>query len=286
MRLGNTVVARNARGFLNVWKFVHDRSGLSFAEDRLEYLRQRIARRMRDLGLQDYEDYLQQLTFSHQDREFLKLMAELTVNETSFFREPRELEALQGSIVPKLLATRSPGEPIRLWSAGCSTGEEPYSVAMLLRELYRTAGAFKFEIVANDISKDALAAAERGRYAPARVRCLERRYLEQYFVRSDDQYEVTRMIRSYVTFQFGNLMDDHLPATVGPVDVILCRNVMIYFSQGVRRQVLRRLYSTLRQGGYLIVGHNESLHGLSEQFEPLYDNGALIYQKVVPEPID
>jgi len=274
-----TSLRQDAQGFLNVWKFVHDRSGMSFAEDKLEFLRTRIARRMKDIGAVGYADYLKHLTFSRGDREFLRLMDDLTINETSFFREPAELDALTNRVIPELLANRAPDDPIRFWSAGCSTGEEPYSLAMLLHELTRSIGPFEYEIAATDISEDALTAAQRGQYAAAVVFGMERRYLEQYFVLRDERFEVTSRLKSRVQFQFGNLMDDQLPAKIGPVDVVLCRNVMIYFSQGVRRQVIERLYSTLKPGGYLIVGHNETLHGVSEQFEHVYVDGVLIYRR-------
>lgn len=266
-------------GFLDVWKFVHDRSGMPFADGKLEHLRQRVTRRMRQLGLRDYKDYLRRMVLASNDKEFRSLMGLITTNETSFFRDAGVLDSFVSNVLVPMAHENGSERGLRIWSAGCSTGEEPYTLSMLALDTLPSELAARVEIVATDISERALSAAWRGTYAPAAVRGLERKYIERYFEFSGDHYQVSADVRARVRFAYGNLMDDQLPTIVGPVDIIFCRNVMIYFSQRVRREVAARIEVTLNPGGYLILGSNETLHNVSDGFDAVYPDNILMYRK-------
>ncbi len=231
------------------------------------------------LGLERFRGYYRYLKYSpEQQKEFDELVERVTTNETYFFRESYQLEVFIKDIIPELNSRKAPGERVRIWSAGCSTGEEPYTLGMLLDE----AGYIRrneYEIFGNDISRKVLQTARSGVYRESSFRTTEERYLRRYFSQDGRLFVLDDRIRNIVTFGNLNLMDDKALAVVGRVDVIFCRNVMIYFTPEARRRLLKVFYSRLRPGGFLLLGHSESLINESTDFELVTLRRDMVYRK-------
>jgi chemotaxis protein methyltransferase CheR len=221
-------------------------------------VRSRLAKRLRALGLPDFRSYLELMDADPTGAELTRMVDALTTNKTAFFRESAHFEHLATEVLPAL-----DGAGLRIWSAGCSTGEEPYTLAMLLAE--EGVGPRSARILATDISDRALAHARNAEYPASTLEgvpaALRKRYFEQT---SEGQFRVEQGIRSQVAFARLNLMADW--PMRGPFDVIFCRNVMIYFDREIRERLVRRFHDLLRAGGYLYVGHSESLTGLDHPF--------------------
>lgn len=236
-------------------------SGIALHEGKQELVRARLAKRLRALGLASYGEYLELIQRDRCGHELAQMVDALTTNKTSFFREPQHFDHLAQHLVP-LWAQR--GGRVRLWSAGCSTGEEPYSLAMVLCEHSRELARCDLRILATDLSRRVLAHARRAIYPEEAVRAVDPALVRKYFFRIETpagvEYRVCDEVRSYVRFARLNLVDPDWPLR-GPFDVIFCRNVMIYFDQPTRAELVRRLVALLCPGGVLYVGHSESLSG-------------------------
>src|SRR5262249_43825561 len=203
----------------------------------------------------------------------------VTINETYFFREEYQLRALRQEILPALVRARN-RQPLVIWSAGCSTGEEVYSIAIVTAESGLLGGR-DVRIFGSDISRRCVAAARRAVYGPSSFRAMPHDYRKRYFVERDDGSHVVDELRSSGLCQFGhlNLLDAQRAAVVGRVDVIFCRNVLIYFDEASRRRVIEMFYDRLLPGGYLLLGHSESLLNGSTAFELVHLREDLVYRK-------
>jgi chemotaxis protein methyltransferase CheR len=268
----------STRGFLDLWEHVHAKSGLAFAEGQLKFLSRRVQPRLLELGIKDYSAYLERVR--EDEHELALLLDAVTVNDTAFNREPGPFRPFVDLLVPTLL-DRLP-RPLRVWSAGCATGEEPYTLGMLLLDRMGGDASKQVDLLATDISGRAVAQASCGIYRAAAVEQLPRAWRDSYFRPHADGYRVTDELRSLVRFEQGNLQQEQWPADTRDRDVIFCRNVMIYFSQGVRREVAARLHAALSPGGYLILGTRESLHDVGRQFTHQYVGNSLYYYKQPP----
>lgn len=232
-------------------------AGISLSPAKKTLVKSRLAKRLQHLKLASYGDYFRLIhTASHAEERQMAVDL-LTTNETYFFREPRHFEFLRDHVVPG----RTRGSTLRVWSAACSSGEEAYSIAMLLDEHVGPAG---WEVMASDLSNTVLTKARRGCYSMERSRHIPERYLLRYCLKGIGSKEGTLMVdpalRKKVTFRQINLKGDY--GSIGCFDVIFARNVMIYFDMATKRDVAARLLSVLRPGGYLIVGHSETLNGV------------------------
>lgn len=238
-------------------------AGIHLAPAKKLMLAGRLGRRVRDLGLASFGDYFQLLQQRKDERQLAVDL--LTTNETYFFREPKHFEFLQEQILPG----HPRGRPFRVWSAACSSGEEPYSLAMLLDDRLGDAG---WEVLASDISTQVLDKARRGLYGVNRIELMPAEYRRRYCLRGIGAQEglllLQQSLRSRVQFRQINL-NAALPGGLGNFDLILLRNVMIYFQQETRRQVVQRIVQQLRPGGYLFVGHSESLNGIAAGLQPV-----------------
>jgi chemotaxis protein methyltransferase CheR len=259
-------------------------AGLVFDEARRDSVAYCVAERLRVTGVRDVSAYLALLS---DPSERQHLLNEVTIQETHFFRNPPQIRALRKYVIPELLKhADSRGRRIRIWSAGCSTGEEPYTVAMLLRELLPTTAGWDVKVVATDVSSRALEAAKRGRYGERAVQMASPEDLARFFRSSGDgQYDVRPDVRDLVEFRHQNLVTDAVPfAADERIDLILCRNVTIYFSRETTRELMTRLHACLRNGGYLFLGHSETLWQVSEDFRlvPLGtgDSAAFVYRRI------
>ena len=234
-------------------------AGISMSPAKKQLVSSRLAKRLRHHNLTSYGDYFRLINSAHGKAELQVAVDSLTTNETHFFREPKHFDFLRQRVIP----ARKAGRGLRVWSAACSSGEEPYSIAMMLDELL---GKEPWEVVASDISTHILEKARSGLYPIARLPEIPKNYLNRYCLKGVGEHDGTLLIeqslRDRVRFIPHNLTET--PAKLGEFDVIFLRNVMIYFDQETKRQVVSRLLPLLRPGGYFLVGHSESLNGVTE----------------------
>lgn len=265
-------------------ELLRSRCGLHFSSEARFLLEKRIAKRLRELDLTSFAAYHYQVrSNSAADSEFAHLVDDLTTNETYFFRERSQLRALVGEIIPEALVRRRAGAggPVAIWSAGCSSGEEAYSMVMLAIEAGFTPGV-DFRIYASDISRRMLQKARQGIYREASFRETEDFFRNRYFTEKDGVWRISDDIKKHVDFIHLNFMDRSKIALVAPMDVILCRNVIIYFNAETKREVIQTFYDKLRPGGYLLLGHAESLINLSSAFELRHLREDLVYRRPLP----
>jgi chemotaxis protein methyltransferase CheR len=270
-----------AADFRSIRDFIHDRSGIFYPESKKYILENRLSRRMAELGIKSYRDYLYLVKYDVSQKEFNHLMNLTTTNETSFFRNPPQLNAFAREILPVVVESKRAANELRLriWSAGCSTGEEPYTLAIILRQEIRDIDNWNVEILANDISERVLYKARKGVYGELSLRSTDRQIVEEYFSREGDGYRVSDDIKKYVKLNHVNLADSRKLSMYAGMDIIFCRNVMIYFSDEVKKELVRSFYTCLNPGGFLFIGHSESLHGISRAFKLSYFKNALVYRK-------
>jgi chemotaxis protein methyltransferase CheR len=258
---------------------IYKRTGMWFADSSKYLLQKRLSPRARELNFDSFQKYFYFLQYDpRSDAEFDQIYDLVTTNETYFFREPAQLAAFIEEIVPEIL-TRKTVKKIRIWSAGCSSGEEPYSIAILLQE----GGYFEraaFEIFASDINQQVLAKARRGQYRESAFRATSQALREKYFAKdADGSWRIGDDIRNRISFGRMNLYDQARVSLLGHLDVIFCRNVIIYFDDASKKHVVSSFYNRLTDGGYLLLGHSESLISLSTQFKLRHLKNDMVYQR-------
>ena len=258
---------------------IYVRTGMWFADSSKYLLQKRLSPRARELNFDSFQKYFYFLQYDPRaDAEFDQIYDMVTTNETYFFREPAQLTAFVEEVIPDILSRKSL-KKIRIWSAGCSSGEEPYSLAMLLQE----AGYYEhaaFEIFASDISQQVLAKARRGHYRETAFRATDPSIRDKYFTRQPDgSWHLHDDVRNRVSFGRLNLYDEARVSLLGHLDVIFCRNVIIYFDDTSKRVVVKNFYNRLTEGGYLLLGHSESLISLSTQFKLRHLKNDMVYQR-------
>ena len=258
-------------------------AGLIFEDSRRDSLSYSIAERMRLTGIPDVPAYLDAVS-RHGAPELQPLIDEVTIQETHFFRNPPQMQALRQHVLPELVrAASTKGRRIRIWSAGCSTGEEPYTIAMMLRELLPNMAGWDIKVIATDISAGALRAASSATYGERAVQLATPEVRERFFVPlPGGLYAVRPEVRELVHFSHHNLVLDAPPES--GMDLVLCRNVTIYFARETTRALVRRLHTCLRDGGYLFIGHSETLWQINDDFRLVsFDVGrsaAYVYRRV------
>jgi chemotaxis protein methyltransferase CheR len=260
---------------------IYKRSGMWFSDSSKYLLQKRLSPRAKELNFDSFQKYFYFLQYDPRaDAEFDTIYDLVTTNETYFFREPAQLTAFVEEIVPDLLSKKAI-KKIRIWSAGCSSGEEPYSLAMLLQE----AGWYDhaaFEIFASDINQQVLAKARRGQYRENAFRATEATLRDKYFTRDAEgtgTWRIKDEVRNRVQFGRLNLYDEARVSLLGHLDIVFCRNVIIYFDDASKRVVVKNFYNRLIDGGYLLLGHSESLISLSTQFKLRHLKHDMVYQK-------
>ena len=258
--------------------------GLHFGPDARYLLEKRLARRLRALELKSFAAYHYRVRSAPaHDEELANLVDELTTNETYFFRERSQLRALIGEIFSELQEERRGARrgPITVWSAGCSSGEEPFSIVILAMEAGMTPGR-DLHVYASDISRRMLRRARKGLYREASFRETEPTLRLKYFSEKDGLWRISDEVKKHVDFIHLNLLDRTKIALLGAMDVILCRNVIIYFDSDTKREVIQTFYEKVRPGGHLLLGHSESLINLSNQFELRHLRSDLVYRRPLP----
>lgn len=256
------------RIFDRLRSIIYEKSGIALHDGKEALVSARIRKRMRVLGIQDYREYLRRVSDDEDGTETVGLIDAISTNVTSFFREPAHFEFLGRKMTDWLDAGQT---RFRFWSAACSSGEEPYSIAMTLLEAVNGRGV-DLRILATDISTQALAKCTRGMYDDQRMMPVPALWRNKYFDRLKDDdgvsYVVNGTLATPILFRWFNLTAVPYPMS-GPMDAIFCRNVLIYFDQATRKRLLDEMYRLLKKGGYLMVGHAESLTGMISAFKPL-----------------
>ncbi|MEE8410592.1 MAG: CheR family methyltransferase [Myxococcota bacterium] len=275
---GRAILMRNEE-FRLIRDLICDFCGIFFPDSMKFLVERRLQPRLPVFGFTNFRDYYRLIKFGRErEQEFDEIVERVTTNETYFFRESRQLLAFTHEILPLVIANRGIEARIRIWSAGCSTGEEPYTIAMLLAEAPAARGR-QFDIFGNDISRKVLRTAREALYTAASFRTTEDRHRERYFVQDGRTYRLRDSIRNRVTFGHLNLMDGDGLAMLGRLDVIFCRNVMIYFDAASRKRLVDTFHKKLRPGGILLLGHSESLINESTAFELLPLEHDIVYRK-------
>jgi chemotaxis protein methyltransferase CheR len=283
-RLSNqmTELSLSENEFHSFRDLIAERAGIYFDPAKQESLKDNLLQRMADCGLRTFADYFNLLSSPTGTKEFDHLLNLITIPETYFFRDRAQFRALERFVIPEIVKRKSyPGASLRIWSAGCSTGEEPYTIAMIL-----AAGMVDrpIQILATDVSHHALKAAREGVYTGRSVRDMPQEYLNRFFTKKGDQYLLDRSIKQMVEFRYFNLVSEPYPLMeMSGWDTIFCRNVTIYFQADATRKVIHNFYLSLREGGYLFAGYSESLRYISDEFNTVQMEGAFLYQKGVPQ---
>ena len=259
--------------------FVRDYCGIYFDDDSRYLLEKRLSRRVRTLHFSNFREYYRYLLYhKNREEELTSIIDIITVNETYFFREQNQLKTFSEEILPELKDINKDKKRLRVWSAGCSTGEEPYTIGILVLEK----GYFQnwnIEIFGSDINQRVLQAARSGIYRKNSFRATEPYFLRKYFREEDNISRISDNVKKYVNFSHLNLLDPFKVKLVGTVDVIFCRNVLIYFDYPSRKKVIDMFYERLADGGYLLLGHAESLINISTAFSLRHFKYDMVYQK-------
>lgn len=264
-----TAMAVTDREFAEFQELIYGVAGIFLAPAKKALLEARLGRRVRELGLPSFAAYYRRVVGDH--NELVRLLDRIATNETHFFREPNQFEYLAQEVLPEWLADGDAGcrpRTIKAWSAGCSSGEEPYSIAMLLADSFSRASGWNVDILATDLSTRVLASAADGIWPIAKANEIPTPYLKRFMLRGTGSRQGTMKagveLRELIRFQRVNLNDVDYPVD-GPFDLILCRNVLIYFDQRSRSRVIERLVDRLVPGGLLFVGHAESLSNVTDR---------------------
>lgn len=258
--------------------FVYRRTGMLFEEKKRYYIDRRVAERINVTGSRSFTDYYGLLR--DDENEAQALINSFTVNETYFYREEHQLRCLSRSLLPEIVRSRRPGDHVRIWSIPCSTGEEPYSIALWLLENWAMVDVYNIEIVGSDIDTLAIDAALDGRYGPRALAKLPQQVLETYF---EDEHDGDRMIiqdiKESVRFTRTNLVDSASASAQGRFDIIFCRNLLIYYDESSREAAAANLYDALQPGGFLCLGHTESMSRISSRFATRRFEDAIVYER-------
>ena len=260
------------RDFKDIANLVYNACGIVLGDHKREMVYSRLARRIRALKLNDFKAYLAYLD-THKDQEFDAFINAITTNLTSFFREVHHFEFIKSELIPNLIKANKDTKRVRIWSAGCSTGEEPYSLAMTLNNAFPS--NWDVKILATDLDSNVLEKAQKGVYTAANVNGLDATHLKRWFLKSKDgeHYKVKDTLRERIAFKRLNLLQDW--PMKGPFDLILCRNVVIYFDKETKDHLFKRYANILSDHGYLFLGHSESMSKEHSNYKNL---GKTMYQ--------
>ncbi|MCB1138538.1 MAG: protein-glutamate O-methyltransferase CheR [Leptospiraceae bacterium] len=258
-------------------KLIHEKAHIHLKEHKVTLLSNRLRKRLRALQLESYDDYFKYISDEQTaQKEMVHFLEAVTTNESYFWRTTQNYEALKKNVLPELIKSFR-GQKLKFWSAGCSTGEEPYNLAMELVESMKSLGHFEWELLGSDISNRVVEFARQGIYSGRKIEKVPENILRRYFRKLEDQdaYQVRDDLRQKIDFQVENLFQ----ARHRGLHCIFCRNVMIYFNRDDQQKLVNRFYDMLVDGGYLFIGHAESLQMLDTQFTTRPTEEGVLYQK-------
>jgi len=265
------------KDFQTIRSIVTTRTGITVSDAKRDMIYSRLSRRLRDLKLSRFSDYLRLLEGNNSGDELVSFTNAVTTNLTMFFRENHHFEFLAKTLLPQLMEANRDTRRIRIWCSACSTGEEPYSIAMVVREVIPETSDWDVKILATDLDTNVLAAASKGVYAQNRIENLSTARKARFFQsgkdENKDKVKVKRSLRELITFKQLNLLDSW--PMRGPMDIIFCRNVVIYFDLETKTKLIERFAGIIDPDGHLLMGHSESLYRVSKQFDLL---GQTIYK--------
>ena len=266
-------------------ELIRDYCGIYFDDGSRYLLEKRLSARLRANNISNFRDYYRYLRYDgNRENELAAVIDVLTVNETYFFREKNQLLSFSEEILPELRERNRFSRKLRIWSAGCSTGEEPYTIGMLVLDSNLFNG-WDIEIIGSDINRRVLQAARRGIYRKNSFRCIDDYYVEKYFEPlGDGSFRITDRVKRLLNFGYLNLLDPVKMRFIGKTDVVFCRNALIYFDMQSRKKVVDGFYNVLAEGGYLLLGHAESLINMSTAFTLKHLRRDLVYQKPETSP--
>ncbi|MBI5464516.1 MAG: protein-glutamate O-methyltransferase CheR [Ignavibacteriales bacterium] len=262
--------------------YIYELTGIYFQDNKKYLLEGRLSKRLQVLGLASYDQYFNLLKYGSQRKdELFALYDAVTINETFFFRNEPQFEALQNSLIPELMPKKkSSGQKLRIWSSASSSGEEAYTLSMIFHEKIRIKYPnVGLEVVGTDINSTVLDIAQRGQYREYAIRNTPKEYLNKYFVQQDGKYNLKDEVKRYARFEHLNLYDQQRMRAMRNFDVIFCCNVLIYFDAQSKTKIVSNLYDSLNPGGYLFIGYAESLHGVSKAFKLVNFPKTIVYKK-------
>jgi chemotaxis protein methyltransferase CheR len=262
--------------FRQIRDFIYDKCGIYITDAKKYLVEKKLATRLQERNLGSFDDYLSLLKYSATPDELNKLFDAITTNETYFFREPQQLTVCVNNVAP-LVLEKKPARDIKIWSAACSTGEEAYTLVMMLMEKKICS---RIEVVASDISNEVLESAKKAVYGSYSVRNIPPPFLQKYFKANGWTHELDIAVKSMVRFMNINLIDQPKMRSVQGMDIVFCRNVLIYFDDKAKQKVVSLLYDSLRPGGFLFIGSSESLHSVTRAFKPVVFDKVVAYQRV------
>ncbi|TAL68969.1 MAG: protein-glutamate O-methyltransferase CheR [Bacteroidetes bacterium] len=273
----------SSASFVEIRNIIYQYSGIYYTENKKYLLEDRLNKIIYEKNYSGYDEYIRILkTPSYRD-EVNNLLEAITINETYFFRSEEQFNAFEKILVPEIInlkKTKKEDAYLRIWSAGTSTGEEAYTIAIIIRQkLQNIFPGVKFQVLASDINNNALNSAKKGIYKEYAVKGLPSEILNKYFQKTDSYYILSDEIKQMVKFTNVNLYDYNAIKTIKNVDVIFCVNVLIFFDIPSKQKVLSYLYEILNKGGYLLIGNSESLHNLTKDFKLLHFPKTMAYKK-------
>jgi len=276
-------IAMNDEEFRLLRDFIYQHCGISFNQDSKFLLERRLGKRLQFHRLDNFKDYYYLLRYNKvKDQELNEVINIVTTNETYFFREDFQLRTFTDEILPEIMVRKSAAgedKKLRIWSAGCSTGEEPYTIAMLLLDRPQLVNGWQIEIVGTDISHRVLQIARKGVYGTSSFRSTDAASIARHFTPYEDKYRINEAVRNLVTISHLNLFDAPRVSLLGRMDVIFCRNVIIYFDLPAKKRVIESFYQRLRPEGFLLLGHSESLMNITSAFALRHFVNDMVYQK-------
>ncbi len=277
---GKIHIDRNS--FDRLREIIYERAGIALGDNKQYLLENRLANRLKEYHCGNFAEYCDLIQYHAEGpREIVRMIDCVTTNETCFFREKPHLLALRDIVLPEMVERkRKRGERnLRIWSAACSTGEEPYTIAIVLQEMRTVLSGFNVEILASDINESVIQSARRGVYGENTLRNVEPHLQKKYFVPEGHCMRVSDTLKNMVRFFNLNLNEPRRLKMMRNIDVVFCKNVMIYFDTVVKKRVVESLYDSLNPGGILFVSPSESLHDCSRSFKPVHVKFGIVYRK-------
>ncbi len=263
-------------------EFFYRKTGIQFQDGKKYYVERRISDRIEKTNVESFREYFTMVRFQPGGEELQYLINSMTVNETYFFREDYQLTALVNGILPNVARARKSSEPIRIWSIPCSSGEEPYSIAISILEYWDQSDVWDIEIHASDIDSKILAEARAGIFGARSLQRVPQQLMSKYFVsRGEGSFRIRDELRDSIDFSLVNIVDPIQTRPFRNIDVIFCRNLLIYFDDVARRETVEMLYESLAPGGFVCLGHSESMSRMSSLFVPRKFGDTIVYQKPV-----
>ena len=260
-------------------KLIYKKTGIYYEYNKKYYVQKRIEKRAELLEMETLSEYYIMLKFTEDSFEFDQLINDLTVNETYFFRDFPQLQNFAEDVLPLYVKEMKGRKKIKIWSAACSTGEEPYTLSIILLEMLERPEEWEIQILASDINTEVLQSARIGLYDLRAIKDVPPEYLKKYFTKRNDKYLVNLNVRKSVTFRKLNLMDENDMSSINGCDFIFCRNCLIYFDDESRKSVLSSFYESLTPGGFIFLGHSESVGRISSAYKVQRIGDTIVYSR-------